>query len=207
MNNYSFRFEGKRFSSDDPPDENVRLSELRQIAEAAGDGDRLHVLEWGSGFSTLLLAEVVQEKPGGGSLVSIDHTPGWQAAVWQSLPSHERVVPVMADLEGSLDPQSQSTSYSTIPLDLVRRDPTRWPWDLIVIDGRRRMECALTAALVAVPKTVVILHDYRRLRYQHIGHFLQVVKDGLHYRQMRTDTTICSFAGHARRMGDEPFQS
>jgi hypothetical protein len=61
----------------------------------------------------------------------------------------------------------------------------RPPFDFIFIDGRRRLECALVASLLCHPDTVVVLHDYRRSRYQPVKVIYDIVEDGPQFRVMR----------------------
>src|SRR5215207_445590 len=70
-------------------------------------------------------------------------------------------------------------AYSTSPLLLGE------VFDFIYIGGRRRMECALTSALLAHEETIIVLHDYRRGRYQPIRALFDIVEDGVAFRVMK----------------------
>lgn len=176
MPRYAFTFEGKQFLEPDPR----RLDELWSIAEASGRPDSLRVLEWGSGLSTLLLAEAVNHRAGG-QLTTIDNAGAYQQAVLAAVPDAQRarVQAITAELRGSYYPADKAWNYATCPLGLVGT------WDLIVIDGRRRVECALVAAMVSGSETRVALHDFQRVRYTPIQKLYDVLGDGLHYRVMR----------------------
>ena len=89
------------------------------------------------------------------------------------------MIPFAVDLAGPLSPVSMEPNYATLPMTLLRG------WDLIVIDGRRRLECALVANVVAFPDTLIALHDYRRERYALVRTILDVVEDLPEYRLMR----------------------
>jgi len=63
-------------------------------------------------------------------------------------------------------------------------------FDFIFIDGRRRMECAFVAALLASEDAVIVIHDYRRNRYQTILSLFDVVEDGPQFRVLRVKSEI-----------------
>jgi hypothetical protein len=78
-----------------------------------------------------------------------------------------------------LTDRDEGLSYSTFPLSLG------YKFDFIYIDGRRRLECALTAAIMCHPQTIVVLHDYRRTRHQSVKGLFDIVEDGPQFRVMR----------------------
>ena len=120
----------------------ARLLELADIARKAGTAGQLNVLEWGSGESTaVLFAEICRRESG--RLVTIDHDSSYQAQVLAGLAGRSGLIPFVADLAGNLDSSSAEPNYATLPMTLLRG------WDLIVIDGRRRLECALVASAIS----------------------------------------------------------
>lgn len=165
-----------------PPRPDAYLEELRQIARRAGTPGRLRALEWGSGLSTDVLAGEASRR-GSGVVVTIDHHADYQQLMLSKIKEHHLVHPLVADLEGplthDLHPAAREPNYATLPLQLDG------PWDLVVIDGRRRLECSLVASLVAGTDTLIALHDYRRSRYQPALSVLALVEDGPEYRIMR----------------------
>ena len=181
MPRYAFTFEGKQCLEPDPR----RLDELWSIAEASGRPDDLRVLEWGSGLSTLLLADAVNRRANG-YLTTIDHAGAYQQAVLAAVPDVQRawVQAITVELQGAYHSADKARNYATYPLGLVGA------WDLIVIDGRRRVECALVAAMVSGSETRVALHDFRRVRYTPISKLYDVLGDGLHYRVMRAKPAL-----------------
>lgn len=156
----------------------ARLTELADLARRAGTPERLTVLEWGSGESTVVLLDEVNRRKNG-QLVTIDHNHVFQEEVLSSILGKPRLAALTADLIGSYDPASQDLNYSTTPLKLTS------PWDLILIDGRRRLECSLVASLIASPDTIIVLHDYRRARYSPIPTIFGEVQDQPEYRVMK----------------------
>ena len=156
----------------------ARLGELALIARGAGNQHCLNVLEWGSGESTAVLLREVDSRVTG-RLVTIDNNLSYQEKVLAGMLGKPRLLALSLDLTGSYDPASPELNYSTKPLSMPRC------WDLIVIDGRRRLECALVASIVSSPGTVIVLHDYRRIRYAPVLEILSLVTDQPEYRVMR----------------------
>jgi predicted O-methyltransferase YrrM len=150
------------------------LRELREIIERRGAN---RVLEWGSGLTTMMLAEM------GCHVTSIDHDDAYQRAVKGAI-SPDHVINVewaCCDLDGDRrSERDRGLTYSTYPLS--RRSDVLW--DLIIIDGRRRLECALVAAKVSDPGTVILLHDWRRERYRLARELFSVKEEG-HWLVMR----------------------
>ena len=137
------------------------------------------ILEWGSGLSSLILLE--KSKDWESCLfVSIDNDKAYQDAVFadRALPPFFQMV--CLDLTGPCRNQRDpELNYSTYPLSLGTS------FDLIYIDGRRRLECGYVAALLSHADTRVVMHDYRRARYQPILALFEVVEDGPQFRILR----------------------
>jgi hypothetical protein len=134
-------------------------------------------LEWGSGMTTQVLSEIVARR--GGRLVTIDTDPSYMESVLSQVGPREAVQPIVADLIGPKLISGEALNYTMLPLSLGR------DFQFILIDGRRRVECALTAFVLSKPDTVVALHDYRRTRYQMVKILFDVLEDGPHFRVLR----------------------
>lgn len=133
-------------------------------------------LEWGAGCSTLLFQKIASER--GGSALTVEHDPAWYESVRKSIWYPQSVI-ALADLDGPRLSQSDAgLHYASYPT-------TRHgvPFDFILIDGRRRVECAINALSFAGPDTVIVLHDYRRTRYQALSHVFDFV-DGPQFRKL-----------------------
>lgn len=138
-----------------------------------------NILEWGSGHTTRELLERL-DRIGCRLFVTIDDDPDYLREVlrevgprpWFRAIAESRIGPKLSQSDPAL-------AYATRPLLFDT------PFDFIYIDGRRRMECALTAALVAHEETVVVLHDYRRGRYQPIRALFDILEDSPHFRVMK----------------------
>ncbi len=135
-------------------------------------------LEWGSGLSTMLLSSVAA--PRGGRVISIEHDQGYAQAVNLRLAPGAPVEFLTPDLTGPKRSQADAgLNYSTWPLSLSG------DFDFMLIDGRRRVECAFTAFIRATPATVVAMHDYRRARYWPVSVLFETLEAGEQFRVMR----------------------
>lgn len=114
------------------------LSEIRRIIAAHTPEKPRTVLEWGMGNSTQFFIEE-RESLGLGALFSIDNATDYFAALRQSLPKwdgfHSFCIDLVGPKNNDRDPE---LNFGTFPLTINAQ------FDIIFIDGRRRMECALT---------------------------------------------------------------
>lgn len=155
------------------------LDELVRVFTRYGRPGTRNCLEWGAGNTTVAIAALRQQLAIE-RLDTIDDNPEYLEAIrrqvkpWAGFACHaaELIGPKQSDRDPELN-------YATLPLAWVRQ------FDFIYIDGRRRMECAIVAALVSHPQTVVVLHDYRRARYQPVRLLFDVIEDGPQFRVMR----------------------
>jgi predicted O-methyltransferase YrrM len=157
---------------------------LRVIRQHAPQARRF--LEWGTGISTLLFARLAGERQG--SVVTIDPETAYARSVMTRLGAEAPVRLITADLTGpKLSQEDPELNYSTLPLSLGGS------FDFIFIDGRRRVECAMTAFVLAHPGTIVVLHDYRRARYQPVSVLFETLEAGEHFRVMRQRPELARF--------------
>jgi hypothetical protein len=109
------------------------------------------VLEYGSGSSTKEIAKLCH------SIVSVEHNPEWFNTVINDLPKNANLLLREPDLpyaEGGDDgTYEQFKNYITAPL-------TQGPFDIILIDGRARIECAKFVKNVSKSDTMVFIHDF-----------------------------------------------
>jgi hypothetical protein len=160
------------------------LSEIRRIIAAYACETARTVLEWGMGNSTQFFIEQ-RDSLGLDALFSIDNNAEYFAGLLQTLPKWHGFHPHCADLVGpKASDRDAGLNFATLPLSIAAR------FDVIFIDGRRRMECALTAAQLCRPDTIVMLHDYRRARYQGVTFLFDIVEDGSQFRVMRLKPSL-----------------
>lgn len=167
----------------DDTQEGKYLDSMRYIASRYSNKTG-NILEWGSGVSTLVLSELVSQNEKG-FLLTIDNDKNYLTSVVDAIDNKKRVVALGIDLIGPRESQSDvCLNYSSYPLRFAEE------FDVIYIDGRRRMECALTAAIISHEDTVVFIHDYRRARYQTAMALFDVIEDGPHFRVMKVNPEI-----------------
>jgi len=178
---FGFVFQGK--AVDARKFKPVYISEFRRVLETYAASGVRSILEWGSGLTTQMLAEHASSLAEFELLLTIDSNAPYQEAVFAARERPAFLQMAALDLVG---PQSLAPElpYSTYPLGLGRK------FDLIFIDGRRRMECAFIATLLCHDKTVIVVHDYRRLRYQPILALFDLVEDGREFRVLRPRPSV-----------------
>jgi hypothetical protein len=180
---FGFDFAGKRVSA--AKFKPAYISEFKRVLETWCKDHVSNILEWGSGLTTQILAAHAEHLPAIQLFLSIDSNGPYQNAIFADREKHAFLTTVSPDLTG---PQSLSPelAYSTYPLRYGRK------FDLIFIDGRRRMECAFIAMLLCHEKTIVVVHDYRRLRYQPILALFDLIEDGREFRVLKPRLSILS---------------
>lgn len=126
----------------------------------------MSAFEWGSGGSTLWLAERV------GSLISVEHDEEWVRRVQSSLHASKlencqlRLLPPNPEATPSLIYNSALIEANfTAYVAAVDQCEDR-SLDLVLIDGRARADCLLRAASKVKPGGMLILDDSDRERYQ-----------------------------------------
>ncbi len=120
------------------------------------------VFEWGSGASTLWLAERA------GSVHSVEHHAGWAADLTPRLPANvtlEVVEPAESarPAVGSRKPGHEGLDFSAY-VDAI--DHTTGAFDVIVIDGRAREACLAKAVNRLAPGGVIVFDNVDRQRYR-----------------------------------------
>ena len=155
------------------------LSEFGRIITTYACNHNRSCLEWGMGNSTRYFLEnrnALNLK----DLYSIDHTEEYFNVLLSNLPKWENFYPFCIDLIGTGNSdRDDGYNYASYPLTFSKK------FDVIYIDGRRRMECAFLSLSLCHSETIVILHDYRRLRYQNIKLLYDIIEDGNQFRVMK----------------------
>jgi hypothetical protein len=160
------------------------LPELRRILHRYVKPVTRAYLEWGTGNSTLAIIQW-RDSLGIERFYSIDDNADYLAQLVPQFPQWSGFHSICADLTGpKLSDRDDGLNYSTVPLTLESQ------FDFIFIDGRRRLECAFVAWLLCHPDTIVVLHDYRRTRYQPIRVHYEVLEDGSQFRVMRARPNV-----------------
>lgn len=148
------------------------------LSAAVSPGDR--VLEYGSGGSTIILAEAAGER---GKLFTFEHQERWFNFTRENLSKHGLLA--RADVyfippHPRRDADSvwmylpnQLRDYVRAPVDVACIEPGTI--DLVFLDGRARIQCAALAAELLKPGGLLLIHDFwHRQRYrQHLCDLLQ----------------------------------
>jgi GT-D fold-like domain/Methyltransferase domain len=104
------------------------------------------VFEFGCGNSTLWWSERTQ------SVTSVEHHPDWARKIAAAAPDNVEI------LEVELEPDGR---YCRTPLRLDRK------FDVLIVDGRDRVNSALKSLPALAPHGVIIWDDSHRRRYRH----------------------------------------
>jgi predicted O-methyltransferase YrrM len=107
------------------------------------------VWEWGPGLSTHV---ILSDAPSLQSLTSVEHQ-----AVWA-----EKIRGEVSDPRWTLLEKNVARRVSDYATCLLKESQ---PFDLIFVDGRRRVECCFAAMLRLAPDGVIVLHDASRKAY------------------------------------------
>lgn len=121
------------------------------------------VMEWGPGLST----ELILGHAPHASLVSVEHQESYHATaveLVQRMRAEGRAKVLL------LPCVSRKSTYATVAYD-------HGPFDLVFVDGRRRVECVLVALTCLRPGGVVILHDACRIEYTRVlSHYCDTIE-------------------------------
>jgi len=171
------------------------INDFRRILATHASGAKAF-LEWGSGLTSQILAAHAQSLPDVELFLTIDNKPEYQKAIFAERARPAFLETVVQDLTGPCQSRADpELAYSTYPLGLGRK------FDFIFIDGRRRMECAFIAALLCHETTTVVIHDYRRARYQPVLALFDVIEDGKEFRVMRLRPSVLASIAVSPRDG------
>jgi len=132
------------------------------------------VLEWGCGASTIDISNIVNE------VHSIEHNEDWYNKIKQELLNNTNVFLYLCQPDekynegGHCGTYEQFKTYITEPIKLGK-------FDLILIDGRGRIECSKICDKVSHGETLIFVHDYRgRFRsenYKEIENYLTFISE------------------------------
>lgn len=121
------------------------------------------VLEYGSGLSSIEIANMVK------SLLTIEHNRFWYEKIQPKLPDNTTIKLVFStNYRGGTDgTYEQFKDYIETPEGI---------FDVILIDGRARIECAKYCKNIADENTIIFVHDYNRDEYKEIENYLELIE-------------------------------
>ena len=118
-------------------------------------GPNAVVFEWGSGASTLYLARRVRR------IVTVEHDPDWISRV------RSEVAAQQLDQRVVLHAVPMASRHDWRPyIGAIKGNPERF--DLVVVDGRRRLACATAALQMLKPGGWLLLDNSERDQYRPI---------------------------------------
>lgn len=135
----------------------------------------MSLFEYGSGYSTLYWANKV------GSVTSVEYNESWYEEIKKSKPGNVQLI--YQEIEPNGKYCRTINNYAG------------GEYDIVVVDGRKRVECAQMALSKISPSGVIILDDAHREEYQEIfarlksEGFSSIVFEGLKPAGNRLDAT------------------
>ena len=115
------------------------------------------MFEFGSGGSTLWLSDR------GATVTSVEHSEEWFHAILPTLQEHADLLWIPATPTGTIRSSKDGLCY-----DAYVKSITRFPtetFDLVVIDGRARVDCVRYSQDRIKPGGMLLLDDSARKRY------------------------------------------
>lgn len=121
------------------------------------------MLEWGSGGSTTFFSYYVKK------YYSIEHNLKWFKTVISNIEKEKRKNVVLYYVPA---PEKNYSKYTTLILDNELKDMY---FDVVLIDGRNRVECAKKILDFIDENSFVFLHDAERERYKEIFNYYEII--------------------------------
>jgi hypothetical protein len=130
------------------------------------------VLEWGCGSSTINISSIVNE------IYSVEHDSEWFNKISKEVPSNVHLFLCKPDLPynegGHCGTFDEFKTYIEKPIGLGI-------FDLILIDGRARIECSKICHKISHDETLIFVHDYRgrykNENYEEIENYLTLISE------------------------------
>jgi hypothetical protein len=137
------------------------------------------LLEWGAGENTAIMAGFAHMR-GAELLLSIDHRAEHLRRIVEQLPRYTFLHPRFIDAEELSETGPDSDiAYIAYPsmLDIT--------FDIILIAGRWRMECAMLARTLLHPSGITVFHDWKHGRYEPLRELFEVVEESKEFLVLR----------------------
>ncbi|MDF1809332.1 MAG: class I SAM-dependent methyltransferase [Phycisphaerales bacterium] len=130
------------------------------------------VLEWGSGGSTLWLAEHL---PDGAKLTSIEHHEGWYQTVVRKIGNRKNVRMICCPPEAEIGENATIAEEDPTHLSKYIHAVDGEQFDVIIVDGVARNSCMIHAKqLLSTDGGTIFIHDAQRHWYDDAkSHFIE----------------------------------
>lgn len=159
------------------PELTLPAAEAERVARAYGEAEV--ILEYGSGGSTVLAAELI-----GKTVFSVESDQHWAKMMqgWfaQNPPAESTRIEVIWVNIGETGEWGKPVNtsgwrhYADYPLSVWQHDEFRQP-DVVLVDGRFRPGCAMATAFCTKKPVTLLVDDYKRRKgYHAIEEFLGV---------------------------------
>ena len=112
----------------------------------------MHMFEFGGGNSTLYFAGRVSD------VTTVEHDPKWAAYLRRRVPDNCTLI---------VTPLAYGGDYSRAAKTAGRR------FDIVLVDGRDRVNCALSSVETLSDRGVIIFDDFERAQYQSVAERLE----------------------------------
>lgn len=128
--------------------------------------EKINVLEWGSGGSTVYFPKFLKKKGIDYFWMSLEHNEEWAKTMKKETANdkqvHIHLFKPHPDNPASinLDPYVQ---HPRMCCDIVKKK-----FDFILIDGRARARCLVEAKFCIEEKGIILLHDAEREKYHYV---------------------------------------
>jgi hypothetical protein len=119
----------------------------------------MHILEWGSGGSTLWFADRL---PDGASLTSIEHDRDWYSRVRRCIGERSNVQLLLCEPTGPVGVNATIEEENPSSLENYINAVSSTKFDVIIVDGVARVSCMERAQVMLKPGGTVFLHDAHR---------------------------------------------
>jgi len=174
----------------DPDDIEILREVMRAYAET---GQPLEILEWGSGGSTLMCAELLHKLGVRFRWRSIEHHQSWNKRVRGkvAVSVKEEKIPKGAVTVHFMPLNTNGNTYIALPWldgdpeelkDVPESAIKRQKFDIVIVDGRFRRRCVIRSRTLLKPNGILLLHDAERPWYQ-------CAKERYEHRAKLTTTT------------------
>lgn len=136
----------------------------------------MQVLEWGSGKSTLFFSQFVKK------YCSIEHDIKWYSKIYKELPENVEIYLLLPNTENSLfirkslehdGDYMEFKDYIEVADSLFLQ---KGKIDVILIDGRARVDCATHILPFINEETLVFVHDFKRPFYKPILDYYNLIE-------------------------------
>jgi len=149
---------------EDEGDDDIFEKEMLEVAKGK---KRIDVLEWGTGYSTKYYSDVLAREDINFTWDSVEYDKRWAKAIG-SLELEEGVIIYLFDEEVMRIDDRRALRSNNYPMKEYINFPIteKRKYDLILVDGEKRVPCLRVALKVLKKDGIVILHDAQRKEYR-----------------------------------------